>query len=73
MFPIEVNGPEEFESAFATWDEKRIGGLIIADDAQFNTSSAAGAIAALAAARRLPTVGRLDLAKNGGLLGYAST
>ncbi len=70
VFPIEVNGPEEFESAFATWDEKRIGGLIITDDAQFNTNSAAGAIAALAAARRLPTVGRLELAKNGGLLGY---
>jgi putative tryptophan/tyrosine transport system substrate-binding protein len=70
MIPIEVNGPEEFEGAFATWDEKRIGGLIIADNAQFNTSSAAGAIAALAAARRLPTVGGLELAKNGGLLGY---
>ena len=70
VFPIELNGPEEFESAFATWDEKRIGGLIITDDAQFNTNSAAGAIAALAAARRLPTVGRLELAKNGGLLGY---
>ena len=70
VFPIEVNGPEEFESAFATWDEKRIGGLIITDDAQFNTNSAAGAIAALAAARRLPTVGPLELAKNGGLLGY---
>ena len=73
VFPIEVNGPEEFESAFATWDEKRIGGLIISDDAQFNTNSAAGAIAALAAARRLPTVGRLELARPADSSAMAST
>ncbi len=31
LFPIEASGPEEFESAFATCNEKRIGGLVIAE------------------------------------------
>jgi putative tryptophan/tyrosine transport system substrate-binding protein len=69
VIALEVSRPEELESAFATCDEKRIGGLVIADIPQFQ-SSAVGAIAALAAARRLPTVGFLELAKNGGLVGY---
>jgi hypothetical protein len=28
LYPIEVSGPEEFESAFVTCDEKHIGGLV---------------------------------------------
>jgi len=70
VFPIEVSGPKELESDFATYDEKRIGGLVVADIPQFQGDSAAGAIAALAAARRLPTVGTLQLVKNGGLIGF---
>jgi ABC-type uncharacterized transport system substrate-binding protein len=68
LFAIEAGGPEEFESAFAICDEKRIGGLVTSDNGQFMV--AAGMIARLAAARRLPTIGQLELAKNGGLLGY---
>jgi putative tryptophan/tyrosine transport system substrate-binding protein len=37
---------------------------------QFETKPAASAITALAAARRLPTLGSLQLVKNGGLVGY---
>ena len=70
LFAIEADGPEEFERAFATCDEKRIGGLVVADSPTWGTDSAAGAIAALAAARRLPTIGPLPLVKNGGLVGY---
>jgi putative tryptophan/tyrosine transport system substrate-binding protein len=70
LFPIEASGPEEFENTFVTWDQKRIGALVIPDPPQFQTKSAASAIAALAAARRLPTAGGLELARNGGLLGY---
>jgi len=66
LFVIEASGREEYESAFATCDEKRIGGLVSSD----NTPSATAAIAALAATRRLPTLGSLELAKNGGLAGY---
>jgi putative ABC transport system substrate-binding protein len=70
LFLILVSGPEEFESAFATCDEKRIGGLVTTDEPQFTNKSASGAIAALAAARRLPLLGPLELAENGGLVGY---
>jgi putative tryptophan/tyrosine transport system substrate-binding protein len=70
LFAIEANGPEDFESAFATCDERRIGGLAVADSPHWATGSAAGAIAVLAAARRLPTVGPLELVENGGLVGY---
>ena len=67
---IEADHPEEFEGAFAACDEKRIRGLVVADSPTWATDSPAGAIAALAAARRLPTVGPLILVKNGGLVGY---
>ena len=43
---------------------------MVAESPHWGTDSAAGAIAALAAARRLPTVGPLALVKNGGLVGY---
>jgi putative ABC transport system substrate-binding protein len=70
LFPIEASGPEEFESAFATFNEERIGGLVASDVAQFTTPAAFSAIAALAVARRLPTLGSPGLAMNGGLVGY---
>jgi putative ABC transport system substrate-binding protein len=68
LFLILVNGPEEFASGFATCDEKRIGGLVTSDD--FTSNSANAAIAALAAARRVPLLGPPELAENGGLFGY---
>jgi putative ABC transport system substrate-binding protein len=70
VIAIEADGPEEFESAFATIDEKRIGGLVVAESPHWATDSPTAAIAALAAARRLRTVGLLVFAKNGGLVGY---
>ena len=68
LFLILVSGPEEFESAFAICDEKRIPGLVTSDDTKFFNDFAT--IAALAAARRLPLLGPLELAENGALLGY---
>jgi len=43
---------------------------VVAEYPQFQTNAAASAIAALAAARRLPTLGALSLVRNGGLIGY---
>ena len=31
LSPIEVSGPEEFESAFANWAEQKIGGVVVLD------------------------------------------
>jgi putative tryptophan/tyrosine transport system substrate-binding protein len=70
LFVILVSGPAEFDSAFATCDEKRIEGLATADDQQFTNSAESGAIAALATVRRLPLLGPLELAENGALVGY---
>ena len=66
--PIEVRGPEEIESAFSVWTERKIGGLVMLDHAQLLAN--AGAIAALAAKHRLPSIGPLELPKEGGLIGY---
>jgi putative tryptophan/tyrosine transport system substrate-binding protein len=66
--PIEVRGPEEIESAFSAWAEKKIGGLVMLDHAQLLAN--VGAIAALAAKHGLPSIGPLELPKEGGLIGY---
>jgi ABC-type uncharacterized transport system substrate-binding protein len=66
--PIEVRGPEEIESAFSVWTERKISGLVMLDHAQLLAN--AGAIAALAAEHRIPSIGPLELPKEGGLIGY---
>jgi putative tryptophan/tyrosine transport system substrate-binding protein len=66
--PIEVGGPREFESAFSAWADKQIGGLVILDHPDFLAN--VEAIAALAAKRRLPSIGALELPASGGLMGY---
>jgi putative ABC transport system substrate-binding protein len=68
LFPIEVRGPAEFERAFSEWDRKKIQGLIVHDHGQFVGN--AGAIAALAAKRRLASIGPLELSAAGGLMAY---
>ena len=66
--PIEVRGPNEFESAFSTWADEHIGGFVMSDHGLLNANAAM--IAALAAKHRLPSIGPLELPANGGLMGY---
>ena len=68
LYPIEVRGPEEFESAFSAWSGKKIQGLVIHDHALFVAN--AEAIAALAGKHRLASVGPLELSAAGALMAY---
>ena len=68
LHPIEVREPREYASAFATWTDRRMDGLVILDHAQFIAN--AGTIADLAAKHRFPTVGYLELTATGGLMAY---
>ncbi|MBI3371459.1 MAG: ABC transporter substrate-binding protein [Betaproteobacteria bacterium] len=68
LHPIETRGPADFERTFSTWAEKKIQGLAVSDHAQFTTNAAT--ITALAAKRRLPVNGTLELAASGGLMAY---
>ncbi len=66
QFP--VRGPNEFESAFEKMERGRIEGVTIPDEGMLNANS--GAIAALAAKRRLLSIGNAEFARAGGLIGY---
>ena len=66
LSPIEVSGPEEFESAFSSWAEQKVSAVVVLDI--FTTLSPA--IAALAAKHRFASIGRLELATAGSLIGY---
>ena len=68
LHPIEVRGPEEFESAFSAWTEKKVQGIVIHDHALFVSN--AEAIAALAGKFRLASVGPLELSAAGALMAY---
>jgi putative ABC transport system substrate-binding protein len=66
LSPIEVSGPEAFESAFSSWAEQKVNAVVVLDI--FTTLSPA--IADLAAKHRFASIGRLELATAGGLIGY---
>jgi len=66
--PIVVGAAVEFESAFSALGDRKIDGLVISDHGQFQAN--AKAIAAFAANHRLPSIGTLQLAEQGGLMGY---
>jgi putative tryptophan/tyrosine transport system substrate-binding protein len=63
-----VRGPAEFEGAFATMAARRIGALVVMDDATL-IANALG-IAKLASEQRVPASGWPDFAVAGGLMGY---
>ena len=71
LHPIEVPGTAEFDVAFAALAKKKLQGLVVSDNSLFTTN--ATAIAALAAKHRLPSIGQLELAANGGLMAYGVT
>jgi len=65
---FEARGPSEFESAFTAMAKRRIEALVTTNDAMLIAN--AGGLAALAAQRRLPSVGFKQFAQAGGLMSY---
>jgi putative ABC transport system substrate-binding protein len=68
LHQFDVRAPTDFEGAFATMAAKRIGALVVIDDAVLLSN--APAVAALALKQRLPSCGWPDFAIDGGLMAY---
>jgi putative ABC transport system substrate-binding protein len=68
IYPFGVRGPAEFEGAFAAMATKRVGAVVIIDDATLIDN--APAVARLALQQRLPSSGWPDYAVAGGVIGY---
>jgi ABC-type uncharacterized transport system substrate-binding protein len=66
--PFRLREPSEFVSAFESMEQARVGAVETGDDLLFITN--VGAIAALAARARLPSIGPADVARAGGVMGY---
>jgi putative ABC transport system substrate-binding protein len=66
IFP--VSGPREFETAFAAMSEQRLGAVAIPDAPMFISNPTV--LADLAAKRKLPSIGPVDVALAGGLMSY---
>jgi putative ABC transport system substrate-binding protein len=65
---IEVGRSADLEGAFFSLDQQQIGAVVTTDHAFFIAN--ARTITALAATRRLPSIGPLELAAGGGLMAY---
>jgi len=68
VHPFGVRSAAEFEAAFAAMAAKRVGAVVIIDDATLIAN--APAIAKLALQQRLPSSGWPDYAVAGGVIGY---
>jgi putative ABC transport system substrate-binding protein len=66
----EAQGPSEFDIAFASMAERRVDAVVITEDGEFAASF--GAIATLAIAKKLASIGAQEYAKAGGLIGYGA-
>jgi putative tryptophan/tyrosine transport system substrate-binding protein len=66
--PFRLREPSEFVSAFESMEQAHVGAVETGDDLLFVTN--VGAIAALAARARLPSIGPADVARAGGMMGY---
>jgi putative ABC transport system substrate-binding protein len=64
----EVQGPSEFDTAFASMAKRGVDAVVITEDGEFAASF--GTIATLAVANKLATIGAQEYAKAGGLIGY---
>ena len=64
----EVQGPTEFDKAFTSMAERRVDAVVITEDGEFAASF--GAIATLAIAKKLASIGAQEYAQAGGLIGY---
>jgi putative ABC transport system substrate-binding protein len=68
LHPFEVRSPKEFGGAFAAMAERRIDAIVVQADSLFRAHAAE--VAVLAAKQRLPSVGAMEYAEAGGLIGY---
>jgi putative tryptophan/tyrosine transport system substrate-binding protein len=68
LHQFDVRAPAEFKGAFAAMAEKRIGALVIIDDAKLLAD--APTLAKLALQQRLPSCGWTDFAIDGGLMAF---
>ena len=64
----EAQGPSEFDRAFASMAKRGVDAVVITEDGEFAASF--GAIATLAVANKLASIGAQEYAKAGGLIGY---
>jgi len=64
----EARGPNEFENAFAAMAKQHVNALAISQDAMIISN--AGLIAGLGAKRKFPSIGPVEFAAAGGLIGY---
>jgi len=68
VYPFGVHGPAEFEGVFAAMASKRVGAVVVIDDAILVANALA--VARLALKQRLPSSGWPDYAVAGGVIGY---
>ena len=65
---IKVHGPSDFADAFETAAKSRANAVAVTEDGEFAASFTT--IAALAAGKKLPSIGSKEYAEAGGLIGY---
>jgi putative ABC transport system substrate-binding protein len=65
---VQAQGPTEFSLAFAAMAKSRVDSVVVTEDGEFAASFPA--IATLALANQLPSIGAREYAEAGGLIGY---
>src|SRR6266498_3640192 len=65
---VRAQGPSEFSLAFAAMAKSRVDSVVVTEDGEFAASFRA--IATLALANKLPSIGAAEYAEAGGLIGY---
>ena len=65
---FETRNPAEFDTVLTAMTKRRVGGVVVTDDAMLNSNSKR--LAGIAGQKRLPIAGNTDLAEAGGLIGY---
>jgi putative ABC transport system substrate-binding protein len=65
---VRAQGPSEFGLAFAAMAKSRVDSVVVTEDGEFAASFRA--IATLALANKLPSIGAREYAEAGGLIGY---
>jgi putative ABC transport system substrate-binding protein len=65
---VRAQRPSEFTHAFAAMAKSRVDSIVVTEDGEFAASFRA--IAALALANKLPSIGAREYAEAGGLIGY---
>src|SRR5215475_14372746 len=68
LHQFDARGPADFEAAFAAMAAKRVGALVVIEDAMLISN--APAVAAFALKQWLPSCGWPDFATGGGVMGY---